>query len=206
MVPTLAQVPQHSRRDSRGAGGGGARAVVRAVPVHCHQGPTGEPTSVREGVARVHEVERESDPATVLRADKVDGPLHRLRQAERHIRVVLQPLAGTAGQRQPLLTQCWNCPNCKEKRDALKKLDISRLPPVLVIHFKRFYVDPKEYMSNAYRKKQTYIDFPLEELDMRQFAHCSSPHAYNLYAVSNHYGSMEGGHYTAYCKSSVYGK
>ncbi|CAH0678203.1 unnamed protein product [Spodoptera exigua] len=100
----------------------------------------------------------------------------------------------------------WNCPNCKEKRDALKKLDISRLPPVLVIHFKRFYVDPKEYMSNAYRKKQTYIDFPLEDLDMRQFAHCSSPHAYNLYAVSNHYGSMEGGHYTAYCKSSVYGK
>ncbi|XP_050556044.1 ubiquitin carboxyl-terminal hydrolase 8 isoform X2 [Spodoptera frugiperda] len=100
----------------------------------------------------------------------------------------------------------WNCPNCKEKRDALKKLDISRLPPVLVIHFKRFYVDPKEYMCNAYRKKQTYIDFPLEELDMRHFAHCGGPHAYNLYAVSNHYGSMEGGHYTAYCKSSVYGK
>ncbi|XP_022815335.1 ubiquitin carboxyl-terminal hydrolase 8 isoform X3 [Spodoptera litura] len=100
----------------------------------------------------------------------------------------------------------WNCPNCKEKRDALKKLDISRLPPVLVIHFKRFYVDPKEYMCNAYRKKQTYIDFPFEELDMRQFAHCTSSHAYNLYAVSNHYGSMEGGHYTAYCKSSVYGK
>ncbi|KAJ8711987.1 hypothetical protein PYW08_008941 [Mythimna loreyi] len=101
----------------------------------------------------------------------------------------------------------WNCPNCKEKRDAVKKLDISRLPPVLVIHFKRFYVDPKEYMCNAYRKKQTYIDFPLEELDMRQFAQCQSNHTtYNLYAVSNHYGSMEGGHYTAYCKSSVYGK
>ncbi|CAB3233030.1 unnamed protein product, partial [Arctia plantaginis] len=101
----------------------------------------------------------------------------------------------------------WNCPNCKEKRDAVKKLDISRLPPVLVIHFKRFYVDPKEYMCNAYRKKQTYIDFPLEDLDMRQFSlHCPSNHSYNLYAVSNHYGSMEGGHYTAYCKSSVYGK
>ncbi|XP_047034477.1 ubiquitin carboxyl-terminal hydrolase 8 isoform X3 [Helicoverpa zea] len=101
----------------------------------------------------------------------------------------------------------WNCPNCKEKRDAVKKLDISRLPPVLVIHFKRFYVDPKEYMCNAYRKKQTYIDFPLEDLDMRQFSLHSPPnHSYNLYAVSNHYGSMEGGHYTAYCKSSVYGK
>ena len=29
---------------------------------------------------------------------------------------------------------------------------------------------------------------------------------YNLYAVSNHYGSMEGGHYTAYCKNNAYGK
>ncbi|XP_068619451.1 ubiquitin carboxyl-terminal hydrolase 8 [Battus philenor] len=101
----------------------------------------------------------------------------------------------------------WNCPKCKEKRDAVKKLDISRLPPVLVIHFKRFYVDPKEYMSNTYRKKQTYIDFPLEDLDMSQFSlHCPGNPVYNLYAVSNHYGSMEGGHYTAYCKSSVYGK
>ncbi|CAH2053994.1 unnamed protein product, partial [Iphiclides podalirius] len=101
----------------------------------------------------------------------------------------------------------WNCPKCKEKRDAVKKLDISRLPPVLVVHFKRFYVDPKEYSSNAYRKRQTYIDFPLEELDMSQFSlHCPGNPMYNLYAVSNHYGSMEGGHYTAYCKSSVYGK
>ncbi|CAF4881216.1 unnamed protein product [Pieris macdunnoughi] len=100
----------------------------------------------------------------------------------------------------------WNCPNCKEKRDAVKKLDISRLPPVLVIHFKRFYLDPKEY-CNAFRKRQTYIDFPLENLDMRQFSlNCPGNPVYNLYAVSNHYGSMEGGHYTAYCKSSVYGK
>ncbi|XP_053615407.1 ubiquitin carboxyl-terminal hydrolase 8 isoform X2 [Plodia interpunctella] len=98
----------------------------------------------------------------------------------------------------------WNCPNCKEKRDAVKKLDISRLPPVLVIHFKRFYVDPKDYMCNTYRKKQTYIDFPLDELDMRQFSlHCPSNPVYNLYAVSNHYGSMEGGHYTAYCKNTA---
>ncbi|XP_059053040.1 ubiquitin carboxyl-terminal hydrolase 8 [Achroia grisella] len=98
----------------------------------------------------------------------------------------------------------WNCPNCKQKRDAVKKLDISRLPPILVIHFKRFYVDPKEYMCNTYRKKQTYIDFPLVDLDMRQFSlHCPSKHIYNLYAVSNHYGSMEGGHYTAYCKNTV---
>jgi len=29
---------------------------------------------------------------------------------------------------------------------------------------------------------------------------------YNLYGVSNHYGTMEGGHYTAYCKNTAYSK
>lgn len=32
----------------------------------------------------------------------------------------------------------WTCPKCKQNRDAVKKLDISKLPPVLVIHLKRF--------------------------------------------------------------------
>lgn len=31
----------------------------------------------------------------------------------------------------------WTCPKCKQVRDAIKKLDISRLPPLLVIHLKR---------------------------------------------------------------------
>lgn len=31
----------------------------------------------------------------------------------------------------------WKCPKCNEERDAIKKLDISKLPPILVIHFKR---------------------------------------------------------------------
>lgn len=32
----------------------------------------------------------------------------------------------------------WNCPKCKDKRRAIKKLDISILPPVLVIQLKRY--------------------------------------------------------------------
>lgn len=31
----------------------------------------------------------------------------------------------------------WTCPTCKQVRDAIKKLDIARLPPLLVIHLKR---------------------------------------------------------------------
>ena len=29
---------------------------------------------------------------------------------------------------------------------------------------------------------------------------------YDLYAVSNHMGSLNGGHYTAYCKNSIFNK
>ncbi|XP_068154273.1 ubiquitin carboxyl-terminal hydrolase 8 isoform X3 [Drosophila tropicalis] len=101
----------------------------------------------------------------------------------------------------------WNCPNCKTKREAIKKLDISKLPPVLVVHLKRFYADPIK--SGAYIKKQNYLRFPLENLEMTPYiaraeSRTVTPKIYQLYAVSNHYGTMEGGHYTAFCKSANY--
>jgi ubiquitin carboxyl-terminal hydrolase 8 len=95
----------------------------------------------------------------------------------------------------------WNCPNCKEPREAIKKLDISKLPPVLVIHLKRFYADP--YMNSTFRKKTISVDFPLIDMNMMPYVARSeknngsnSQHNYNLYAVSNHYGGMDCGHYT----------
>ncbi|KAG5681428.1 hypothetical protein PVAND_010865 [Polypedilum vanderplanki] len=97
----------------------------------------------------------------------------------------------------------WNCPKCKEPRDAIKKLDISKLPPVLIIHLKRFYGD-----GYSFRKKQAYVDFPLTDLNMYQYLsptekhHKSNNIRYNLYAVSNHYGTMESGHYTAFCRNA----
>jgi ubiquitin carboxyl-terminal hydrolase 8 len=90
----------------------------------------------------------------------------------------------------------WNCPKCKEPRNAIKKLDISKLPPVLVIHLKRFYAD-----GYGFQKKGAYVDFPLTDLNMLNYvspkerAHHKNP-IYNLYAVSNHYGTMDSGHYT----------
>lgn len=95
----------------------------------------------------------------------------------------------------------WYCPSCEVPRDAIKKLDISKLPPVLVIHLKRFYADP--YIQLKYRKKTIYVDFPLTDMSMidcvartERNNGSNSKHTYNLYAVSNHYGSMDAGHYT----------
>lgn len=95
----------------------------------------------------------------------------------------------------------WNCPNCKVPRDAIKKLDISKLPPVLVIHLKRFHADP--YNSSSFRKKTIHVDFPLTDMNMMPYIARSeksngsnSKHIYSLYGVSNHYGTMGSGHYT----------
>jgi ubiquitin carboxyl-terminal hydrolase 8 len=95
----------------------------------------------------------------------------------------------------------WNCPSCKEEGDAIKKFDIRKVPLILVIHLNRFYYD------GTWRKQQTYVDFPLS-VDMHRPSSVSDQGyvSYKLYAVSNHYGSMEGGHYTAYCKNELYNK
>lgn len=36
------------------------------------------------------------------------------------------------------LNACRHCPRCKKNRKAIKKLSLSKLPPILVIHLKRF--------------------------------------------------------------------
>ncbi|XP_068132716.1 ubiquitin carboxyl-terminal hydrolase 15 isoform X3 [Hyperolius riggenbachi] len=97
----------------------------------------------------------------------------------------------------------WYCPHCKEHQQATKKLDLWSLPPVLVVHLKRFSYS--RYMRD---KLDTLVDFPVSDLDMSKFLinPNAGPCRYNLIAVSNHYGGMGGGHYTAFAKNKDDGK
>ncbi|XP_014008191.1 ubiquitin carboxyl-terminal hydrolase 15 isoform X5 [Salmo salar] len=92
----------------------------------------------------------------------------------------------------------WYCPNCKEHQQATKKLDLWSLPPVLVVHLKRFSYS--RYMRD---KLDSLVDFPLSDMEMSEFLidPNAGPCCYDLIAVSNHYGGMGGGHYTAYAKN-----
>ncbi|XP_050232500.1 ubiquitin carboxyl-terminal hydrolase 8 isoform X2 [Mercurialis annua] len=96
----------------------------------------------------------------------------------------------------------WFCPSCKKHRQASKKLDLWRLPEILVIHLKRFSYT--RYMKN---KLEAYVDFPVDDLDLSayiSYKNDQSSNRYMLYAISNHYGSMGGGHYTAFIHSSLF--
>lgn len=115
--------------------------------------------------------------------------------------------------RQPLTLLDRNCPSCKQLRRASKVLSLSRLPPVLLIHLKRFSVK-----GHFTEKIETFIDFPLRSLDLTNYMPpplppgvgggqtLSSddpraqipPYRYDLYGVTNHYGTLSSGH----CKCS----
>ncbi|XP_058093308.1 ubiquitin carboxyl-terminal hydrolase 5 isoform X1 [Magnolia sinica] len=100
---------------------------------------------------------------------------------------------------EPLVPEdMWYCPKCKERRQASKKLDLWRLPEVLVIHLKRF-----SYSRSMKHKLETFVNFPIHDFDLTNYvAHKngSRRQLYELYALSNHYGGMGSGHYTAHIK------
>ncbi|KAJ3023746.1 UNVERIFIED_CONTAM: ubiquitin-specific protease doa4, partial [Siphonaria sp. JEL0065] len=88
----------------------------------------------------------------------------------------------------------WNCSKCKVKRRTRKTMTIAKLPPILLVHLKRFY-----YQGPFKSKLETYVDFPLASMDLGKYVASAAPgsQVYDLYAVSNHTGSLGSGHYTA---------
>ncbi|XP_014496181.1 ubiquitin carboxyl-terminal hydrolase 8 [Vigna radiata var. radiata] len=92
----------------------------------------------------------------------------------------------------------WYCPNCKKPQQATKKLDLWRLPEILVVHLKRFSYS--RYLKN---KLETFVDFPINNLDLSTYVaygNSQSTNRYVLYAISCHYGGLGGGHYTAFVR------
>ncbi|KAJ3441808.1 hypothetical protein M0812_13824 [Anaeramoeba flamelloides] len=98
----------------------------------------------------------------------------------------------------------WYCPKCRKHVQAIKKIEFWKLPNILIIHLKRFE-------DNGYTRKKitSLVDFPLY-LDMSGLISSkkngeSSQNAnfYELSSVSNHYGTVGMGHYTAIAKNNT---
>uniref|UniRef100_A0A8I5NVZ2 ubiquitinyl hydrolase 1 n=1 Tax=Papio anubis TaxID=9555 RepID=A0A8I5NVZ2_PAPAN len=147
-------------------------------------------------------------------------------QRERHH----QPQTCTLSQCFQLYTKeerlapddAWRCPHCKQLQQGSITLSLWTLPDVLIIHLKRFRQEGDRRM-----KLQNMVKFPLTGLDMtphvvkRSQSSWSLPshwspwrrpyglgrdpedYIYDLYAVCNHHGTMQGGHYTGSTSSSL---
>ncbi|TRY64028.1 hypothetical protein TCAL_05760 [Tigriopus californicus] len=86
------------------------------------------------------------------------------------------------------------CGKCKERQKCVKWYMVERWPKILVIHLKRFA--PGERFRS---KLSNHVDVPVEYLDLSSYSK-SGPAHFDLYGVSNHSGTLHGGHYTAYCR------
>ena len=106
-------------------------------------------------------------------------------------------------------------------RKATKTLSLSRLPPVLLIHLKRF--SSKGHFTD---KVETFVDYPLKNLDLTNYmppplppgVHNGGqqlsrddpraqvpPYKYDLYGVTNHFGTLSSGHCEQPVMFMVYG-
>jgi len=65
----------------------------------------------------------------------------------------------------------WYCSKCKDHVQAVKTLELFRLPRLLIITLKRFKTGKSRYgmMGMSGSKLDTLVDFPLEGLDMSPF-------------------------------------
>lgn len=85
---------------------------------------------------------------------------------------------------------------CNQKTEAEKLSELQQLPHILIFTLQRF----KNGMKN-----QDHVDFPISGLNMNQYLNKENPNydqlenIYDLYAVINHFGSLNFGHYTANC-------
>lgn len=90
------------------------------------------------------------------------------------------------------------CGSCKVYQESTKQLSMHTLPIVASFHLKRF-----EHSSQIDKKISTFISFPFE-LDMRPFMSkvndSLGDYMYSLYAVINHVGSIDKGHFTAFVR------
>ena len=94
----------------------------------------------------------------------------------------------------------WHCTKCKRKVMASKQIELFYLPRIMCICLTRFL---KKGRFNDYTKNNSLVEFPIENLNMERYI-CGPDKQYskyNLFAVSQHYGGMGGGHYTAVCKN-----
>ena len=120
------------------------------------------------------------------------------------------------------------CSRCKDFRVQTKRMSLWRLPPVMIIHLKRF-----QFTQTMRRKLRELVVFPTEGLDLSRIMAPSSSvpkengskHAsgggdtseelkddgrsemlYDLYGVVHHQGALSGGHYVASIKSEIDGQ
>jgi ubiquitin C-terminal hydrolase len=90
----------------------------------------------------------------------------------------------------------WFNETTQKKENITKNMLFWNFPDILVLALKRF--------DNFNKKKQTFVDFPIDNLNISKYVRGYNKHeyVYDLYGIANHTGGSMGGHYFAYVKTA----
>ena len=82
-----------------------------------------------------------------------------------------------------------------KKQDVNKKLLFWSLPNVMIIDIKRFITS----MTGKSKKNQQFIEIPINDVNFSKYVegYGKEGYIYDLYAICNHHGNIDGGHYSA---------
>lgn len=103
----------------------------------------------------------------------------------------------------------WACERCQRRVEATKRMELYKLPPVVMLHLKRFTFDQK---AGCVKKVHGQIELdggsigqPVD-LEMYTVSQQRGHALYDIIGIVNHHGSdANSGHYTATCYHCVEG-
>ena len=99
----------------------------------------------------------------------------------------------------------WYCSKCKKHQISKQKLQIYKSPNYLIIQIKRFNIKKNDTSSSTFNgeKNNAFVKYPIEDFDLSEYivGPEKDNSKYDLYGVVQHFGSLNGGHYTAICKN-----
>ena len=94
----------------------------------------------------------------------------------------------------------WFNENENKKQNVNKRLLFWSLPNIMIIDIKRFITS----MNGKSKKNQQFIDIPINNVDFSKYVegYAKETYIYDLYAICNHHGQIDGGHYSATIRTS----
>uniref|UniRef100_A0A1X7SQ13 ubiquitinyl hydrolase 1 n=1 Tax=Amphimedon queenslandica TaxID=400682 RepID=A0A1X7SQ13_AMPQE len=91
--------------------------------------------------------------------------------------------------REEQLSNSKKCKNCHDNCKHFRKADILKLPPILVVYLKRFH-----FLESGMTKIEKPVEFSCKFPIQEYYPNAHDDIEYKLYAVINHYGSLECGY------------
>jgi len=87
-----------------------------------------------------------------------------------------------------------------KKQNVNKRLLFWSLPNIMIIDIKRFITS----VNGRSKKSQQFIDIPINNVDFSKYVegYAKETYVYDLYAICNHHGQIDGGHYSSTIKTS----